>query len=149
MSSHHTGLDALHDYKVAAGGSTSKHSQRKFATCSQASADANSLTVFCVLARLQVRPVAGLMHPRDFLNGLAFKYFHSTQVMLAHNRLHRAAAEDCMGFQVLGLGCWWPYWLLMAKAMLGKQFLFEIAHQLGPVEPCDVCKKLLCIKSQH
>jgi len=27
----------------------------------------------------QVRPVAGLMHPRDFLNGLAFKYFHSTQ----------------------------------------------------------------------
>jgi hypothetical protein len=28
----------------------------------------------------QVRPVAGLMHPRDFLNGLAFKYFHSTQV---------------------------------------------------------------------
>lgn len=36
-------------------------------------------------ARLQdatgwsIRPVAGLMHPRDFLNGLAFKTFHSTQ----------------------------------------------------------------------
>ncbi|GMH42692.1 hypothetical protein BSKO_10611 [Bryopsis sp. KO-2023] len=29
----------------------------------------------------QVRPVAGLMHPRDFLNGLAFKTFHSTQYM--------------------------------------------------------------------
>jgi phenylalanine-4-hydroxylase len=27
----------------------------------------------------QVRPVAGLMHPRDFLAGLAFKTFHSTQ----------------------------------------------------------------------
>lgn len=27
----------------------------------------------------QLRPVAGLMHPRDFLNGLAFKFFHSTQ----------------------------------------------------------------------
>ncbi|GBF97155.1 chloroplast phenylalanine hydroxylase [Raphidocelis subcapitata] len=27
----------------------------------------------------KIRPVAGLMHPRDFLNGLAFKYFHSTQ----------------------------------------------------------------------
>jgi phenylalanine-4-hydroxylase len=28
-----------------------------------------------------IRPTAGLMHPRDFLNGLAFKYFHSTQYM--------------------------------------------------------------------
>lgn len=27
----------------------------------------------------KIRPVAGLMHPRDFLNGLAFRYFHSTQ----------------------------------------------------------------------
>ena len=29
----------------------------------------------------QVRPVAGLMHPRDFLAGLAFKTFHSTQYL--------------------------------------------------------------------
>lgn len=29
----------------------------------------------------QIRPVAGLLHPRDFLNGLAFKAFHSTQYM--------------------------------------------------------------------
>jgi len=34
----------------------------------------------------QVRPVAGLMHPRDFLNGLAFKYFHSTQYMRHHSK---------------------------------------------------------------
>lgn len=29
----------------------------------------------------QIRPVAGLLHPRDFLNGLAFQTFHSTQYM--------------------------------------------------------------------
>jgi len=37
-----------------------------------------SLPLCCVCA-LQVRPTAGLMHPRDFLAGFAFKYFHSTQ----------------------------------------------------------------------
>ena len=36
----------------------------------------------------QIRPVAGLLHPRDFLNGLAFKCFHSTQVRtLQHGML--------------------------------------------------------------
>eukprot|EP00803_Ostreobium_quekettii_P002961 evm.model.scf_999.4 EVM.evm.TU.scf_999.4 scf_999:17442-18856(+) len=34
----------------------------------------------------QIRPVAGLMHPRDFLNGLAFKTFHSTQYMRHHSQ---------------------------------------------------------------
>jgi phenylalanine-4-hydroxylase len=32
-----------------------------------------------------IRPVAGLMHPREFLNGLAFKTFHSTQYMRHHS----------------------------------------------------------------
>lgn len=38
-------------------------------------------TLLLLLLPLQVRPVAGLMHPRDFLAGLAFKHFHSTQYM--------------------------------------------------------------------
>lgn len=42
----------------------------------------------------KVRPVAGLMHPRDFLNGLAFKYFHSTQYVRHHSQPNYTPEPD-------------------------------------------------------
>lgn len=67
----------------------------------------------------QIRPVAGLLHPRDFLNGLAFRTFHSTQYM-------RHGADPC----------WTPepdvvHELIGHVPMLAQPAFCALAHAIG------------------
>ncbi len=44
--------------------------------------------------RWRIRPVAGLLKPRDFLAGLSFKYFHSTQFLRHKDSIYFTKEPD-------------------------------------------------------
>lgn len=67
----------------------------------------------------QIRPVAGLLHPRDFLAGLAFKAFHSTQYMRHPSRPSYTPEPDVV------------HELLGHVPMLADPAFCDLAHTIG------------------
>ncbi|PSC71499.1 chloroplast phenylalanine hydroxylase [Micractinium conductrix] len=67
----------------------------------------------------RIRPVAGLLHPRDFLNGLAFRTFHSTQYM-RHSSKPDYTPEPDVIHEVIG-----------HLPMLADPSFASLAHAIG------------------
>jgi phenylalanine-4-hydroxylase len=67
----------------------------------------------------QIRPVAGLLRPRDFLNGLAFRTFHSTQYM-RHHSSPRYTPEPDVVHELIG-----------HVPMLADPAYADLVHQIG------------------
>ncbi|CAL8468777.1 g8318 [Coccomyxa elongata] len=72
----------------------------------------------------QIRPVAGLLHPRDFLNGLAFQTFHSTQYM-RHPSKPNYTPEPDVCHELLG-----------HVPMLADSAFCDMVHSIGVASLC-------------